>query len=191
MSGLPSGPLPNASRRGLWLALFGAVVLFVALAGHGGASPSAQGATSDDKPGAGPPAQLSVVDLKALPPAPPRSNKPLVFPFRSPHGHAQSQGMVGSATSSSITSFAGALDIPAVAPQIITGFNGINSEVSGGGGGACGCVPPDGDMSAGPNSIIVDVNQAFQVFDKQGHALTQPVGFDTFFNGCGPAGLVS
>ncbi len=186
-----SGLLSNVTRRGLWLAVFGAIILFLVLAGQGGASPSAREASSSGKPAAGPPARLSEVDLKALPPAPPRSNKSSVLPFRSPHGRAQSPGEARNSDPPAIASFARALDIPAVAPQIITGFNGINSEVSGGSGGPCGCVPPDGDMAAGPNNVVVDVNQAFQVFDKQGNALTQPVGFDTFFNGCGPAGLVS
>jgi hypothetical protein len=78
-----------------------------------------------------------------------------------------------------------------ITPTIITSFDAIDSEESGGSGGPCYCVPPDGDISVGPNHVIVAVNQAFQVYDKSGHPLTQPIGFDTFFDGCGMSGLTS
>src|SRR5205807_6420966 len=110
------------------------------------------------------------------------------LPFRLPRS-AVAQAAV---KNNGATDFAHALALLGFgAPSVITGFEGITSEESGGTGGACFCVPPDGDMSAGPNHVIVDVNQAFRVFNKSGAPLTGPVGFDTFFEGCGPSGMTS
>jgi len=51
-------------------------------------------------------------------------------------------------------------------------------------------VPPDIDMAAGPHHLIVVVNTAFEVYDKQGNSLTGPIQFATFFDptqgGTGP-----
>src|SRR4029078_10702683 len=77
------------------------------------------------------------------------------------------------------------------APAVITGFNGIDINDSAGSGQSCFCLPPDGDMAAGPNHVIVGVNLAFRVFNKSGSPLTPSISYDAFFNGCGPSGLSS
>jgi len=77
------------------------------------------------------------------------------------------------------------------APGIITGFNGISSEESGGSGGPCFCVPPDGDMAVGPNDVVVAVNTAFRIYSKSGTPLTQVINYDAFFGDCGASGLSS
>jgi hypothetical protein len=43
-------------------------------------------------------------------------------------------------------------------------------------------VPPDPDLAVGPDHVIVVVNTAFEVFDKQGRSLTGPIQFATFFD---------
>jgi len=43
-------------------------------------------------------------------------------------------------------------------------------------------VPPDPDLAVGPSHVIVVVNTAFEVFDKQGRSLTGPIQFATFFD---------
>src|SRR5205823_4374913 len=77
------------------------------------------------------------------------------------------------------------------APTIITGFEGININDSNGPGSTCFCVPPDGDMAAGPNYVIVGVNQSFRVFNKNGVPSTPPIAFGAFFDAgaCGGVGL--
>jgi hypothetical protein len=42
-------------------------------------------------------------------------------------------------------------------------------------------VPPDPNMAVGPNDIVQWVNNAFVVFDKQGHQLLAPVADSTFW----------
>src|SRR5262249_21257204 len=130
-----------------------------------------------------------IVDLRSLPPASNSTGKTL--PFRHPRG-AAALSRAQSYAAAHPSEFVKALSPEGFgAPSLVTGFNGITSEESGGSGGACGCVPPDGDMAAGPNNVIVDVNQAFRVFNKSGVPQTGPIGFDTFFDGCGATGLTS
>ena len=158
-----------------------------------GAAAILRDAAKGDTPGAGQPVQgpaavRSVVNLARLPQAPevPR-RQPL---FRRVGDAALAPQTDGKSTG--VGAFVGGLSpLGFGAPTVLLGFNGITSEESGGSGGACGCVPPDGDMSAGPNQVIVAVNQAFRVFNKTGAPLTGPVGFDTFFDGCGTTGLTS
>ncbi|MDQ6740708.1 MAG: S-layer homology domain-containing protein, partial [Actinomycetota bacterium] len=180
----------NHSLRRQWWAIPLALIVIALLAASwrtsAGASASVALGGPAGKPAAGPPAALQVVDLRHLPPdAGGHSGHAGTLPFRAPHGLVAppnfkatlNPGATGAA--------------PFTFLNIITGFNGINSEVSGGSGGPCGCVPPDGDMAIGPSHVIVGVNQAFQVFSKTGVTMTLPIGYDTFFGSCGATGLTS
>lgn len=44
-------------------------------------------------------------------------------------------------------------------------------------------VPPDIDMAAGPEHLIVVVNITFEIYDKQGNSLSGPIPFANFFDG--------
>ena len=56
----------------------------------------------------------------------------------------------------------------------------------------CACAPPDTDGDVGPNHYVETINNAFQVFDKTGVALSPPVTtYNTLFaplvgTPCGP-----
>lgn len=62
-------------------------------------------------------------------------------------------------------------------------FNGIDASDCCTNSGFSATVPPDVDMAAGPDHLIVVVNIAFEVFDKQGNSLTGPIPFAQFFDG--------
>ena len=44
-------------------------------------------------------------------------------------------------------------------------------------------VPPDSEMAAGPNHLIVVVNVAFAIYNKSGGLLAGPTTFSSFFSG--------
>ncbi|MEM9388016.1 MAG: hypothetical protein AAGA68_23375 [Pseudomonadota bacterium] len=48
-------------------------------------------------------------------------------------------------------------------------------------------VPPDPDITAGPDHIIVVVNVTFAIYDKAGNELQPPTAFSEFFAGVDPA----
>ncbi|HEY0069042.1 MAG TPA: S-layer homology domain-containing protein [Chloroflexia bacterium] len=138
-------------------------------------------------PVAGPPARLSVVDLRTLPPARP-GKVSQVLPFRYPQGpdalaaaQARARNMPPNLPRSQ--PFAPLVTTP---PTITLGFEAISFSKSG-----CGCLPPDGDISVGPNHVIGAVNTSFQVYNKSGVALTDAMDFDTFFGSCGAPDLNS
>src|SRR5438309_1860497 len=58
-----------------------------------------------------------------------------------------------------------------------TGFDGINNAES-----ACGCLPPDGAVAAGPNHLVAAVNTAFKVWNKSGTLLAGPTSLSTLFS---------
>lgn len=63
------------------------------------------------------------------------------------------------------------------APVPGTSFDSLDfTECCGGGG----LVPPDPDLSAGPNHLIAVVNAAFEIYDKTGATLVPPTTFDAF-----------
>lgn len=63
-------------------------------------------------------------------------------------------------------------------------FNAIDAADCCTNSGFSATVPPDADMAAGPDHLIVVVNIAFEIYDKQGNSLTGgPVSFAEFFNG--------
>ncbi|MBT8103460.1 MAG: hypothetical protein KJO95_10865 [Gammaproteobacteria bacterium] len=63
-------------------------------------------------------------------------------------------------------------------------FNAIDAADCCTNSGFSATVPPDPDMAAGPNHLIVVVNIAFEIYDKQGNSLTGgPIPFADFFNG--------
>src|SRR5205823_5200608 len=137
------------------------------------------------KPIAGPPAQRSVADLRSLPAAPQTHRGSMLF-----HSiRRMGSGATGQLTNPGARDFGpralgfGLLDpLGYGAPAVITGFNGIDINDSAGTGESCFCLPPDGDMAAGPNHVIVGVNLAFRVFDKSGSPLTPSTSYDAFFN---------
>jgi len=62
-------------------------------------------------------------------------------------------------------------------------FNAIDASDCCTNSGFSATVPPDIDMAAGPDHLIVVVNIAFEIYDKQGNSLTGPISFATFFDG--------
>lgn len=63
-------------------------------------------------------------------------------------------------------------------------FNAIDASDCCTDSGFSATVPPDVDMAAGPEHLIVVVNIAFEIYDKQGNSLTDgPVPFANFFDG--------
>lgn len=63
-------------------------------------------------------------------------------------------------------------------------FNAIDAADCCTGSGFSATVPPDIDMAAGPDHLIVVVNIAFEIYDKQGNSLTNgPLSFAQFFDG--------
>ncbi len=138
------------------------------------------------RPVDGPAATVRVVDLRALPPAPaaPRVSVPFHRVGSPPADSAAPAPQAGASVRQGL--------VPnTTSPNLILGFNGISINDSAGQGASCYCVPPDGDMAAGPNHLVVGVNQSFQIFNKTGSPLTPAIGFDAFFNGCGATGLTS
>lgn len=53
----------------------------------------------------------------------------------------------------------------------------------------CGCLPPDGGFTVGPNNVIAEANTAFKIYDTSNHLLAGPTEFSTLFapqTGCKP-----
>src|SRR5919202_2270192 len=169
----------------LLLVLLGGIA--PAAAATGTATPSPQ----SDRPLTGPAAAHSVVDLRTLPLSVGTGTHPSALPFRHAGGAQALAAAQAAARRAPPTSGVQRPANTRSTLSLVRGFDGISSEESGGSGGPCYCVPPDGDIAVGPNHVVVDVNQAFRVFSKTGKPLTAPVGFDTFFTGCDAAGLVS
>jgi len=179
------------SLRALWvvapLALLLLGVGFAQGPGRAVGAPIPASPIVTGRPLPGPAARLRVVDLRTLPPADPRPPAFPILPFHRVGAPAGAAAAAPGAPGGGLAGLFGSI----TAPGIITGFNGISSEESGGAGGPCFCVPPDGDMAAGPNHVIIGVNQAFLVFSKTGTPLTAPINYDTFFGSCGASGLTS
>lgn len=73
-------------------------------------------------------------------------------------------------------------------PQIVNSFDAIGAE------NCCvdpvpfsATVPPDPDITVGPDHIIVVVNVTFAIYDKAGNELQPPTAFSEFFAGVDPA----
>jgi hypothetical protein len=67
------------------------------------------------------------------------------------------------------------------APSLGTNFESVHF------GESSGSVPPDPELSVGPNHVIAVVNVDFEVYDRSGNSLTMgPVSFASFFS---PLGL--
>ena len=62
-------------------------------------------------------------------------------------------------------------------------FNAIDAADCCTNSGFSATVPPDIDMAAGPDHLIVVVNIAFEIYDKQGNSLSGPIPFAQFFDG--------
>jgi hypothetical protein len=66
------------------------------------------------------------------------------------------------------------------APSAGVAFDALDyNECCGGGGN----VPPDPDITVGPNHVIAVVNVAFKIFDKTGNLLAGPTTLSSFFAG--------
>src|SRR5262245_44309101 len=48
-------------------------------------------------------------------------------------------------------------------------------------GDTCGCQPSDSEGDVGPNHYIEAINESFKIFDKSGHTLSCPTGYNSFF----------
>src|SRR5690242_19835157 len=154
------------------------------------AQPSSEAPTTSSAPPAGAPAPglpatRGVVNLHTLPPAPAVKGT-TALPFRYPGGPAALAAAQAKARNwPADPNLARALSpLTFGAPSIVSTFRGIDFDESG-----CGCLPPDGDMAAGPNHVVVGVNTAFRVFNKSGSPLTGVIDFNTFFGSCGAPGL--
>lgn len=62
-------------------------------------------------------------------------------------------------------------------------FNAIDAVDCCTDSGFSATVPPDIDMAAGPDHLIVVVNITFEIYDKQGNSLSGPIQFANFFDG--------
>jgi hypothetical protein len=116
-------------------------------------------------------------DLRMLPyiPPAPQIQKKVLGRFPQP----DTGGSIGSQTSA-FTQFQSLLErisspVPTMPTPSLT-FDGINWKKGGEEPG-----PPDTNGDVGPNHYVQAVNQAFQVFDKNGNALSGPTTFDSFF----------
>lgn len=67
-----------------------------------------------------------------------------------------------------------------LAPSQGAAFDSIDyNECCGGGGN----VPPDPELTVGPNHVIAVVNVAFEIYDKNGNTLQAPTTFASFMGG--------
>lgn len=76
-------------------------------------------------------------------------------------------------------------------PKLLQQFDSIGAEDCCNDEGFAATVPPDPDIAVGPDHVIVVVNVAFAIYDKQGNELVPPTGFNSFFAGapgCNSAG---
>ncbi|MGH8496509.1 MAG: hypothetical protein ACREVN_10290 [Gammaproteobacteria bacterium] len=67
-------------------------------------------------------------------------------------------------------------------PKLRSRFDSLHAGECCTGTGFSATVPPDPDMAAGPDHLIVVVNTAFEVYDWDGNSLTGPIQFATFFD---------
>ena len=64
-------------------------------------------------------------------------------------------------------------------PALGTNFTSLDyTECCGGGGN----VPPDPELTVGPNHVIAVVNVALEIYDKNGNSLVGPTTFDSFMS---------
>ncbi|WP_420632036.1 DUF7594 domain-containing protein [Candidatus Leptofilum sp.] len=64
-------------------------------------------------------------------------------------------------------------------PALGTNFDSMDyNECCGGGGN----VPPDPELTVGPNHVIAVVNVALEIYDKNGNSLVGPTTFDSFMS---------
>ncbi len=68
-------------------------------------------------------------------------------------------------------------------PKLLQQFDSIGAENCCNDEPFAATVPPDPDIIVGPDHVIVVVNVAFAVYDKQGNELIPPTGFNSFFAG--------
>ncbi len=68
-------------------------------------------------------------------------------------------------------------------PKLLQEFDSIGAEDCCNDEPFGATVPPDPDIAVGPNHVIVVVNVAFAIYDKQGNELQPPTGFRSFFDG--------
>jgi len=165
--------------------------VFIALAGAGIYLGSSK-AQAQPGPGSAAPAALnssggpdvvrlvgpvfSKKDLRMLPYIPPAPQilKKVFTRFPQP----DTGGSTGSQTST-FTQFQSLLErisrpVPTMPLPLLT-FDGIDAKKGGHN------VPPDTNGDVGPNHYVQAVNEAFQVFDKNGNTLSGPTDFDSFF----------
>jgi hypothetical protein len=123
---------------------------------------------------------FSKKDLRMLPYIPPAPQilKKVFMRFPQP----DTGGSTGSQTST-FTQFRSLLErisrpVPTMPPPLLT-FDGTNWKKGHDEGPDEG--PPDTNGDVGPNHYVQAVNQAFQVFDKNGKTLSGPTDFDSFF----------
>jgi N-acetylneuraminic acid mutarotase len=64
-------------------------------------------------------------------------------------------------------------------PLFDANFEGVSADAP----NPCGCLPPDTEGDVGPNHYIQWVNTAFQIFAKDGTALTDPLPGNIFWTG--------
>lgn len=68
------------------------------------------------------------------------------------------------------------------APTPGIGFDSLDYNECCGGGGS---VPPDPEMTAGPNHLIAVVNVSFEIYDKAGNTLVAPTTLDSLLGSAG------
>lgn len=88
------------------------------------------------------------------------------------------------ATSAAVQNIDGSQKPVGFKPKGGVQFNAIDAADCCTNSGFSATVPPDIDMAAGPDHLIVVVNIAFEIYDKKGKSLTGgPLSFAQFFDG--------
>ena len=146
-------------------------------------------------PGAGDPARFethrsSTIELADVPqadetqddPLPVRGGRRIESKFSDEEVETAREAARNQGVSSEVQNIDGSQKPVGPKPKLRSSFDAIDAGDCCTGTGFAATVPPDPDMAAGPDHLIVVVNTAFEVFDTDGNSLTGPIQFATFFD---------
>ena len=146
-------------------------------------------------PGAGGPARFethssSTIELADVPqadetqddPLPVRGGRRIESKFSDAEVEAAQEAARNQGVSSEVQNIDGSEKPVGPKPKLRSSFDAIDASDCCTGTGFAATVPPDPDMAAGPDHLVVVVNTAFEVFDTDGNSLTGAIQFATFFD---------
>ena len=146
-------------------------------------------------PGAGGPARFethssSRIELADVPqadetqddPLPVRGGRRIESKFSDAEVEAAQEAARNQGVSSEVQNIDGSEKPVGPKPKLRSSFDAIDASDCCTGTGFAATVPPDPDMAAGPDHLVVVVNTAFEVFDTDGNSLTGAIQFATFFD---------